>query len=100
MIPSFTTPHIPAASPSTSAFITWQVEVPITAVSIPGAVACAAGGVTWASTLPTATAMPSGRPVHCAACAVRPPARSPSLAIGWASLSWAKDANPGCSAAR
>ena len=35
----------------------------------PGAIAWAAGAVTCASTLPTATAMPSGSPVHAAACA-------------------------------
>ena len=40
-----------------------------------GSTAPAAGAVTWASTLPTATAMPSGSPVHAAASAVSVPAR-------------------------
>ena len=44
----------------------------------PGSVALAAGAVTCASTLPTATAMPSGKPVHAAASAVSPPAFAPS----------------------
>ena len=38
--------------------------MPITASIWPGSIACAAGEVTWASTLPTATAIPSGSPVH------------------------------------
>ena len=46
----------------------------------PDPTAWAAGAVTWASTLPTATAMPSGRPVHAAASAVSVPACSPSCA--------------------
>ena len=46
----------------------------------PGSTACAAGAVTCASTLPTATAMPSGRPVHAAASAVSAPARVAQLA--------------------
>ena len=62
--------------------------------------ALAAGGVTCASTLPTATAMPSGSPVQAAASAVRPPARDPSGDTGWASLSSAKLAKPGLSAPR
>ncbi len=33
----------------------------------PGSTACAAGAVTWASTFPTHTAMPSGSPVQAAA---------------------------------
>ena len=41
------------------------------ATSWPGSTALAAGAVTWASTLPTATAMPSGSPVQAAASAVR-----------------------------
>ena len=48
----------------------------------PGSTACAAGAVTWASTLPTATAMPSGSPVQPAASAVRTPAAWPSCADG------------------
>ena len=62
--------------------------------------ALAAGGVTCASTLPTATEIPSGSPVHPAASAVSPPARVPSGETGWASLSSAKLAKPGFSAAR
>lgn len=46
----------------------------------PGLTASAAAAVTCASTLPTATATPSGRPVQAAARAVRRPARSPSAA--------------------
>ena len=60
----------------------------------PGSIACAAGAVTWASTLPTATAMPSGRPVQAAACAVSAPARAPSGASGCSSLSATKSAKP------
>ena len=41
------------------------------ATSCPGSTALAAGAVTWASTLPTATAIPSGSPVQAAASAVR-----------------------------
>ena len=46
----------------------------------PGSTACAAGAVTCASTLPTATAMPSGSPVQAAASAVSRPARVAELA--------------------
>ena len=46
----------------------------------PGSTALAAGAVTWASTLPTATAMPSGRPVQAAASAVSRPAAVAELA--------------------
>ena len=53
----------------------------------PGATASAAGAETWASTLPTATGMPSGRPVHAAARALRWPATLPSSPISWSSLS-------------
>ncbi len=66
----------------------------------PGSVACAAGAVTCASTLPTATVMPSGSPVHRAASAVRRPAASPSWPISWATFSSAKPAKSGFSAAR
>ena len=66
----------------------------------PGSTACAAGAVTWASTLPTATAMPSGRPVQAAALADNEPARSPSCPIGCSSLSLTKDAKSGLSADR
>ena len=91
---------MPGTSASVTAFITWQVEVPMMATIWPGAMALAAGGVTCASTLPTATAMPSGRPVQAAASAVSAPARAPSGETGWASLSSAKLANSGFSAAR
>ena len=66
----------------------------------PGSTACAAGAVTCASTLPTATAMPSGRPVQAAASAVRVPARSPSWPIGCSSLSATNPPNPGASSSR
>ena len=62
MIPPSTTPHIPGTSRSSAPFITWHVDVPMIATICPGATARAAGAVTWASTLPTATAMPSGSP--------------------------------------
>ena len=52
----------------------------------PGPTAPAAGTVTCASTFPTATAMPSGSPVHSAAAAVSDPARVPSAEIGCSSL--------------
>ena len=46
----------------------------------PGSTARAAGAVTCASTLPTATAIPAGRPVQAAASAVRVPAACAELA--------------------
>ena len=70
------------------------------ATIVPGAHEPAAGSVTCASTLPTATAIPSGRPVSAAAAGVSRPARPPSGEIGWASLSAAKEAKRGSSAAR
>ena len=71
-------------------FMTWHVDVPMTASMCPGSIARAAGAVTCASTFPTATAMPSGRP-HCdAAAAVSVPARPPSGDSGSSSLSTAK----------
>ena len=75
-MPPSTTPHMPGTSASVAAFITWQVEVPMIATIWPGAMALAAGAVTCASTLPTATAMPSGSPVQAAASAVSAPARA------------------------
>ncbi len=66
----------------------------------PGPTACAAGAVTWASTLPTATAMPSGRPVQAAASAVSVPARSPSWPMACSTLSATKPSKPGDSAPR
>ena len=80
--------------------MTWHVDVPMIATICPGATARAAGAVTWASTLPTATAMPSGRPRWAAISAVNDPARPPSRPIGWSSLSVTKSAKPGSSSAR
>ena len=56
----------------------------------PACVTPAAGAVTCASTLPTATAIPSRSPVQAAACALSAPARAPSWAIAGLSLSAAK----------
>ena len=61
-------------------FITWQVEVPMIATIWPGSTARAAGAVTCASTLPTATAMPSGSPVQAAASADSAPGGVAELA--------------------
>src|SRR5665647_3730949 len=58
---------MPGTSATASPFITWHVDVPMMATIWPGSTALAAGAVTCASTLPTATAMPSGRPVQAAA---------------------------------
>ena len=99
-MPPSTTPHMPGTSASTSLLMTWQVEVPMMATIWPGATASAAGAETWASTLPTATGMPSGRPVHAAARALRWPATPPSSPISWSSLSSTKPSNAGLSAAR
>ena len=99
-MPPSTTPHMPGTSASFGAFITWQVEVPMIATIWPGATAFAAGGVTCASTLPTATAIPAGRPVQTAALGVSEPARPPSADMGWASLSSTNPAKSGCRAAR
>ena len=84
--PPRTTPHMPGTSASSAPFMMWQVEVPITASIWPGSIARAAGAVTCASTLPTATAIPSGSPVQPAASAVSEPARAPSGASGASSL--------------
>ena len=100
MIPPSTTPHMPGISARPSLFITWHVEVPMMTTIWPGSTARAAGAVTCASTFPTATAMPPGSPVHSAASAVREPARVPRAEIGCSSLSAAKLAKPGLSAAR
>ena len=91
---------MPGTSRSTSPFITWQVEVPMIATIWPASTARAAGAVTCASTLPVATAMPSGSPVSFAASAVSEPTRSPSLAIGRSIFSATKSAKSGLSAAR
>ena len=78
---------MPGTSASSSPFMMWQVEVPMTMSIWPASIARAAGAVTWASTLPTATAIPSGRPVHSAASAVSEPARAPSSPSGPSSFS-------------
>ena len=67
MTPPSTTPHMPGTSARPALLITWQVEVPMISTIWPGSTARAAGAVTCASTLPTATAMPSGSPVQSAA---------------------------------
>ena len=77
----------------------WQVEVPMIATIWPPCTALAAAAVTWASTLPTATAMPSGSPVQAAASAVSRPARPPRGDSGWSSLAM-KSVKPGSTAAR
>lgn len=77
----------------------WQVEVPMMASMWPGSSAPAAAPVTWASTLPTATTVPSRRPVSSAAAAVSLPATAPSWDSGWSSLA-VKPAKSGCSEAR
>ena len=77
---------MPGTSASSSPFMMWQVEVPMTMSIWPGSIARAAGAVTWASTLPTATAIPSGSPVQPAASAVSDPARAPSSPSGPSSL--------------
>src|SRR3954449_4454691 len=69
---------MPGTSAGCSPLMMWHVEVPMTSSSWPGSIARAAGAVTCASTLPAATAMPSGRPVTSAARAGRPPTREPS----------------------
>ena len=99
-MPPSTTPHMPGTSASVLPFITWQVDVPMIASICPGRTACAAGAVTCASTLPTATAIPAGSPVHAAALGESFPAASPSCLIGAASLSAAKLAKAGFSVAR
>ena len=91
---------MPGTSARRSLFITWQVDVPITISICPGSIAWAAGEVTCASTLPTATAMPSGRDVHSAASRVSDPARAPSCDSGCSSFASTKSANPSLSAAR
>ena len=99
-MPSRTTPHMPGTTASSSPFIMWQVDVPMTATIRPESVTPAAGTVTCASTLPTATAIPAGRPVHSAACSVRSPARSPSALSGPSMRVATKSAKSGFSARR
>lgn len=78
----------------------WQVEVPMIASIWPASVDCAAGAVTWASTLPTATTMPAGSPVQAAASSVSRPAASPRWPeAGW-SFSSTKPPKSGCSSVR
>ena len=67
MMPPSTTPHMPGTSVRRSPSSMWQVEVPMIATSRPGSTTPAAGTVTCASTLATATAMPGGRPIQPAA---------------------------------
>ena len=81
MIPPSTTPHIPGTSANFSETITWHVDVPMIATICPGLTALAAAAVTCASTLPTATAMPSSKPVQLAASAVSDPAGAPNCPI-------------------
>ena len=99
-MPPSTTPHMPGTSARRSAFITWHVEVPMMATIWPGSTAPVAGAVTCASTLPTQTAMPSGRPVHAAASAVSEPARSPNRPVGCSTFSATKSAKSGFRAER
>ena len=66
----------------------------------PGSTALAAGAVTCASTLPAATAMPTGRPVHRAASGVKLPTLSPSAAMGWSSFALTNVRKSGFSNAR
>ena len=81
-------------------FMTWHVEVPMMATIWPGSVAWAAGAVTWASTFPTATAMPTGRPVQPAACSDSVPALEARAPMVCSTLSRANRAKSGLSAAR
>lgn len=60
----------------------WQLEVPMMMTSRPGSQPSAAGTVTWASTLPTATGIPAGKPIESAARWVSSPAASPSRPMG------------------
>ncbi len=78
MMPSSTTPHIPGTSCSLSPRSMWHVDVPIMASILPGDVIPTAGIDTWASTLATATAVPSLSPVSMAAAAVISPAFVPA----------------------
>ena len=91
---------MPGTSANFSETITWQVEVPMIATICPGLTAFAAAEVTCASTLPTATAIPSGRPVHFEASAVNVPARAPSAPSSCSSFSAIKFSNFGLSAAK
>ena len=99
-MPPSTTPHMPAMARRSSAIITWHVDVPMIATIWPDSTARAAGAVTWASTLPTETAMPAGSPVRAAASGVSRPASPPSGATGPSSLSTAKRPKSGATAAR
>lgn len=101
MMPPSTTPQMPGTAEREPPFITWHVEVPMIASIWPGAMACAAGAVTCASTFPVATAMPWGKPVRAAPAAVSDPAREPSRESGGpARRVSAKSSKPGCSAFR
>ncbi len=100
MIPPSTTPHMPGTSVRRSPSSMWHVDVPMIATSRPGSTTPAAGTVTCASTLATATAMPAGRPIQPAASAVRSPARPPSGARSVFSFDATRSAKPGLSAPR
>ena len=91
---------MPGTSANFSETITWQVEVPMIATICPGLTAFAAAEVTCASTLPTATAIPSGRPVHFEASAVKVPAQAPRAPSSCSNFSAIKFSNFGLSAAR
>ncbi len=70
------------------------------ASSWPSSTAWAAAAVTWASTLPAATAMPGRSPVHAAASVLSEPTREPSAERGNSRRVRAKSANWGFNAAR
>jgi hypothetical protein len=91
---------MPGTSASRSPLTTWQFEVPMTISIRPGSTAWAAGAVTCASTLPTATAIPSRSPVQAAARELSPPARPPSGESTGVSLLAAKSAKRSSSAPR
>ena len=76
MIEPGTMPHRPGMSgnaPSTGATIMSQVLVPMIFTSVPGLMP-APTAPRWASSAPTATGMPAGRPTRSATSAVRNPA--------------------------
>ena len=66
----------------------------------PGAIAPTDTHCTWASMLPAATAMPSGRPKARAHSALSGPTREPRGTIGWLIFSLKTPPKPGASASR
>ncbi len=74
--------HIPVTDTSESPNQIWQVEVPNNRQNFSGTVIFNAGTVTWASTFPAATAVPSSKPVFAAISAVNPPTFVPSWTMG------------------